>query len=221
MRPGRHSPAGRTVPYLEEVTAMINGTDDLFTDAPCRDEDPEIMFPWAEPGTAAYERQVDTARAVCAGCPVQAECLNYVLATEDPRYPYGVWAGTTPELRTGLRRAERDAQPRPPGLMPAVAAAAGEPRLARTDPTPGERQGLLVAHAHNGRVPSSVSGSTTRRLVDDGFAERRDASMSRDKPGIRRGRYTQLTAAGRIIAAQLAAEQSASKDQPRELVSTA
>jgi len=100
-------------------------------------------------------------------------------------------------------------------------AAAGEPRLARTDPTPGERQGLLVAHAHNGRVPGSVSGSTTRRLVDDGLAERRDASMSRDKPGIRRGRYTRLTAAGRIIAAQLAAEQSASENQPRELVSTA
>jgi DNA-binding MarR family transcriptional regulator len=66
-----------------------------------------------------------------------------------------------------------------------------------------------------------VSGSTTRRLVDDGLAERRDASMSRDKPGIRRGRYTRLTAAGRIIAAQLAAEQSASENQPRELVSTA
>jgi len=27
MRPGRHSPAGRTVPYLEEVTAMINDGD--------------------------------------------------------------------------------------------------------------------------------------------------------------------------------------------------
>jgi len=200
---------------------MISTDAEVFRHASCRDVDPELLFPWAEPGTAAYERQVDAARAVCAGCPVQAECLNYVLATEDPRYPYGVWAGTTPELRTGLRRAERGAQPRPPGLMPSVAVAAGEPRLARTDPTPGERQGLLVAHAHNGRVPSSVSGSTTRRLVDDGLAERRDASMSRNKPGIRRGRYTQLTAAGWIIAAQLAAEQSAGKDQPRELVSTA
>ena len=86
---------------------MISTDAEVFKRATCRSVDPEIMFPLAEPGTAAYERQVDAARAVCAGCPVHTACLNYVLATEDPRYPYGVWAGTTPELRTGLRRVSR------------------------------------------------------------------------------------------------------------------
>ncbi|HEU4422094.1 MAG TPA: WhiB family transcriptional regulator [Pilimelia sp.] len=36
--------------------------------ARCRDEDPELMYPL----TAA---DIDLAKAVCAGCPVKAECL--------------------------------------------------------------------------------------------------------------------------------------------------
>jgi hypothetical protein len=40
-------------------------------------------------------RLVNQARAICAGCEVQGECLEFAL-----RYPegteYGVWGGTTP-----------------------------------------------------------------------------------------------------------------------------
>ena len=181
---------------------MINGTDDLFTDAPCRDEDPEIMFPWAEPGTGAYEQQVDEARAVCAGCPVRAGCLDYVLRTEDPQRPYGVWAGTTTEQRTELRRAKRAAGI--PVPTPVASATRGEQRPPRTDPSPGQARALLTAHHLGGHVPATVSGSTSRMLVDDGLAERRDG---RTTPGRRRGHYTRLTAAGLVLAARLAAEQ--------------
>lgn len=42
---------------------------------------------------------VESARAVCAGCPVAETCLRGALDTEEC---YGVWAGTTQEERTRL-----------------------------------------------------------------------------------------------------------------------
>jgi len=68
----------------------------------------------------------------------------------------------------------------------------------------GQARALLIAHHLGGHVPATVSGSTSRMLVDDGLAERRDG---RTTPGRRRGHYTRLTAAGRVLAARLAAEQ--------------
>jgi WhiB family redox-sensing transcriptional regulator len=44
---------------------------------------------------------LDAMRAVCATCPVRAECLAEALA--DPE-AVGVWAGTTVEERAALRR---------------------------------------------------------------------------------------------------------------------
>ena len=40
-------------------------------------------------------------RAVCATCPVSAECLDYALV---PNQRYGVWAGTTEKQRLEMRR---------------------------------------------------------------------------------------------------------------------
>lgn len=42
---------------------------------------------------------VAAARQICAGCPVQAECLADAL---DRHEPYGVWGGTTPRERRSL-----------------------------------------------------------------------------------------------------------------------
>ena len=65
--------------------------------AACRGMDPEIFF---------VERGGDVrpARAVCAGCPVRAECLEYALDELGTAYDCGLWAGTTPRERQRMRQ---------------------------------------------------------------------------------------------------------------------
>ena len=72
---------------------------DWRSDAACRGTDPDAFFPVAEAGPA-YERQVAAAKAVCAGCPVRAECLDEALA----RIPDGIAGGLTPAERRRLAR---------------------------------------------------------------------------------------------------------------------
>jgi WhiB family redox-sensing transcriptional regulator len=69
----------------------------------CRDEDPELFFPigTARPALA----QVERARAVCSGCPVRDECLQWALSTGQAA---GVWGGLTPDERRALRRRPAD-----------------------------------------------------------------------------------------------------------------
>lgn len=68
--------------------------------AVCRDVDPELFFPVAEPGTSLYRREVARAKAVCRRCPVVAECLEWALTD----LPYGVAGGMTEDERRALRR---------------------------------------------------------------------------------------------------------------------
>jgi WhiB family redox-sensing transcriptional regulator len=69
----------------------------------CRDEDPELFFPigTARPALA----QVEPARAVCSGCPVRDDCLQWALSTGQAA---GVWGGLTPDERRALRRRPAD-----------------------------------------------------------------------------------------------------------------
>jgi hypothetical protein len=66
--------------------------------AACRGVDPELFFPAAERGPVRAV-QVAAAKAVCAGCPVRAECLDEALA----RIPYGIAGGLTENERRRLR----------------------------------------------------------------------------------------------------------------------
>lgn len=67
--------------------------------AACLNTDPETFFPVAEAGPV-HERQVSAAKAVCAGCPVRAECLDEALV----RMPDGIAGGLTAAERRGLGR---------------------------------------------------------------------------------------------------------------------
>lgn len=68
--------------------------------AACRDADPDLFFPL---GASEHSpAQVEAAAAVCAGCPVTAQCLTWAL---DTGQDHGIWAGTTPEERRTMRRA--------------------------------------------------------------------------------------------------------------------
>ncbi len=80
---------------------MERGGTGWLDQAACRDEDPELFFPVSEMGPGA--RQVAQAKAVCAQCPVQQQCLSYAL---ENGLQYGIFGGTTErERRSQTRRA--------------------------------------------------------------------------------------------------------------------
>ncbi len=70
--------------------------------AACRDVEPETFFPTATTGPAR-DAEVAEAKAVCARCPVRAECLTEALA----RIPYGIAGGLTEDERRQLRSIAR------------------------------------------------------------------------------------------------------------------
>lgn len=104
--------------------------------AACRGGDPERFFPSAVAGPD-YETQVSVAAAVCAGCPVRAECLTWALDA----LPYGVAGGMTEQQRRdersrrqGRRRLCRVPE-RPAGGTASEVAAAGRAAI-RAGTTP-------------------------------------------------------------------------------------
>ncbi|MCC7078652.1 MAG: WhiB family transcriptional regulator [Acidimicrobiia bacterium] len=71
--------------------------------ARCRDRDPDVFFPGRGMSTAP-------AKAICASCPVRAECLEYAL---ENREKYGIWGGKSERERRQLRRLRTQRQRRP------------------------------------------------------------------------------------------------------------
>lgn len=67
--------------------------------AACAETDPDAFF--VEKGQSTRE-----AKAICAGCFVRAECLEYALATDQI---FGVWGGTSENQRKRLRAERRRA----------------------------------------------------------------------------------------------------------------
>jgi WhiB family redox-sensing transcriptional regulator len=65
----------------------------------CRDTDPDLFFPVGTTGYALV--QIDRAKEVCGECPVQSDCLEYALETNQDS---GIWGGTSEEERRNLRR---------------------------------------------------------------------------------------------------------------------
>lgn len=75
---------------------------DWWKSAACQGADPELFFPVSAVGRG--ESDVARAKAVCAGCRVRRQCLQFALAT---RQLHGVWGGTTEEERQPRLRAAR------------------------------------------------------------------------------------------------------------------
>ena len=63
-------------------------------DARCRGTEAEVFY---APGTDGPDS--DVARAMCLGCPVRVQCLDFAVATGEL---FGVWGGTTPRERRRL-----------------------------------------------------------------------------------------------------------------------
>ena len=65
------------------VLDMLDAAPAAGLRLPCRTYDPDLWF-------ADSPAELDQAKALCAGCPVRAECLAGALAR---REPWGVWGG--------------------------------------------------------------------------------------------------------------------------------
>lgn len=72
---------------------MNNWKDDGL----CRDADPDVFFP--SDGVNAFE-----AKAICARCPVQEQCLEYAMKHD---IEFGVWGGLSRSQREMLARKRR------------------------------------------------------------------------------------------------------------------
>ena len=67
--------------------------------AACRDRDTDLFFPVGVTGPAVAH--IAAAKAVCQGCEVRSECLQFAITTNQE---FGVWGGTSEEERRILRR---------------------------------------------------------------------------------------------------------------------
>lgn len=67
--------------------------------AACRSNDPELWFPFGNGKKA--QPQIAEAKAVCAGCPVRADCLAWAFEARDD---HAVLGGTTAAERREMRR---------------------------------------------------------------------------------------------------------------------
>lgn len=79
--------------------------DEWRHDASCRSTDPDLFFPVGTTGDAIS--QIEAAKAVCGTCPVQFECLEFALATNQDS---GVWGAASEEERRALRKQRLEAQ---------------------------------------------------------------------------------------------------------------
>jgi len=62
--------------------------------AACRWADPDLFFPVSSSGKAL--EQIAEAKAICARCRVQRECLAFALSTHQV---HGVWGGMSEQER--------------------------------------------------------------------------------------------------------------------------
>lgn len=80
----------------------------------CRGENPDIFFhPEGERGPARAARE-RAAKAICATCPVIAQCAAHALSV---REPYGIWGGLSEDEREDIYNSKKSA----PVAVPVVA----------------------------------------------------------------------------------------------------
>ena len=65
----------------------------------CADLNTDLFYPAGS--SAKYHGQIAAAKAVCAACPVEVECLEFALETNEE---FGIWGGETEDSRRRLRR---------------------------------------------------------------------------------------------------------------------
>lgn len=83
------------------MTAIFQYREELWrANAACLYTDPNLFFP----GKGDW-KLIQQARAVCAECPVRAECLESAILRNERQ---GIYGGTTPKERAKIRRNRPD-----------------------------------------------------------------------------------------------------------------
>lgn len=100
-----HNPAHRPETGAKSLARLCADTNnkeytmDWRDKAACLTVDPELFFPVGNTGPALD--QIEKAKAVCGGCPVAENCLQYALETNQDS---GVWGGLSEDERRALKR---------------------------------------------------------------------------------------------------------------------
>lgn len=80
--------------------------EEWTVDAACRGMGPELFYPDIRDDDKTTKARIAKAKKICASCPVQAECLEYIMSK--PSYnDDGIWGGTTTRERKHLRIARK------------------------------------------------------------------------------------------------------------------
>jgi WhiB family redox-sensing transcriptional regulator len=86
--------------------ALVDADDDDWrAQAACRSVDANLFFPTGSTGPALA--QLQAAKAFCRSCPVQRDCLEFALQTNQEN---GVWGGQDETERRRLRREWRQSR---------------------------------------------------------------------------------------------------------------
>src|SRR5919106_2437433 len=104
---------------LPRLPRGITLDPEVLRDAACGEHDLELFYP--EPDDTAAEQ---TAKALCASCPVRQPCLDMALATGDQ---HAILGGTTPAERIPLRRQRQVVHAREQAAERATAATGIDP----------------------------------------------------------------------------------------------
>jgi len=126
----------------EELSGLV-GSPVWWFEGLCAQTDPELFFP--EKGGSVRE-----AKAVCAGCPVRGDCLEYALAHGER---YGVWGGTSEHERRRLQLHAGSAASGSTAPQPA----APQPDPATTVAVAGEVDEVVVARLMAGHPVTAPS----------------------------------------------------------------
>jgi WhiB family redox-sensing transcriptional regulator len=137
--------------------------------AACRNLDPEIFFPVAEDGPVR-DRETARAKAVCARCPVAAQCLAWALESGQD---YGIWGGMTEDERRALRRpasreGSADSAPRP-----------------RPDPSPLAGRSRKGARVRAEGIETLLDGATPQEVADEFGVNLRTVERWAARPEVR------------------------------------
>ncbi len=79
------------------VSPQVDGDTSWMKAGRCAEMSPSTFFPSDGVG-------VESARKICAECPVREQCLEYALAN---RIDHGVWGGTSERQRRRILRARK------------------------------------------------------------------------------------------------------------------
>lgn len=77
---------------------IATGHGDWRAAGACMRADPDLFFPVSATGRAL--EQIAKAKAICAGCQVRQQCLDFARKHD---VAHGIWGGTTPEDRQQAR----------------------------------------------------------------------------------------------------------------------